>query len=265
MARHRQLWDASRFLIVRWRSDMSDCKQQQASAGDELDLIELAQVLWAEKILVLIFTAVTTLAALAYTFAVSPQYASQAVISPATIDTFGSLAGALGAKQRDNEIFGIKAGAQLANDAFNIFATNLRSVSGQRAFLGTFQTEGPFELSVSKGRVVTNATIAADPDPVTVSVLAGKAEIAKEAVEQYLAVTARLTTAQINHYFSELGISQRIEPGSLYRLEQPALVNSKPVKPKRALIVALGVVLGGMLGVFVALVRLMLKKRAGTN
>lgn len=244
---------------------MNDCKQQQASAGDEIDLIELAQALWAEKILVLIFTAATTLAALAYTFAVSPQYASQAVISPATIDTFGSLAGALGARQRDNEIFGIKAGAQIANDAFSIFATNLRSLSGQRAFLDTFQAEEPFEISVSKGRVVANATVAADPDPVTVSVLAGKAEIAKEAVEQYLAVSARLTTAQINDYFSGLGISQQIESGSLYRLEQPPLVNSKPTKPRRTLIVALGVVLGGMLGVLVALVRLMLKKRAETN
>lgn len=243
---------------------MSDYRQHQTCAGDEIDLIELAQALWVEKLLVLAFTVVTTLAALAYTFVVPPQYASQAVISPATIDTFGSLAEALGARQRDSETFGIKAGAQIANDAFNVFAKNLRSFNQQRAFLDAFQAEEVFELSVSKPRATT-ATAAADPDPITVSAFADQAEIPKDVVEQYLAFTSKITTAQINDYFSGLGISQRIEPGSLYRLEQPAAVNTKPVKPKRALIIALGLVLGGMLGVFVALVRIMLKKRSGKN
>lgn len=41
----------------------------------------------------------------------------------------------------------------------------------------------------------------------------------------------------------------------LVRLDQPALDSSKPIKPKKALILALGFVLGGMLGVFAALVR----------
>jgi chain length determinant protein (polysaccharide antigen chain regulator) len=40
-------------------------------------------------------------------------------------------------------------------------------------------------------------------------------------------------------------------------VEQP----DAPIKPKKALILALGVVLGGMLGLFIALIRLMLKKR----
>ena len=42
----------------------------------------------------------------------------------------------------------------------------------------------------------------------------------------------------------------------LVRLDQPALDSSKPIKPKNALILALGFVLGGMLGVFVALIRI---------
>jgi chain length determinant protein (polysaccharide antigen chain regulator) len=40
-------------------------------------------------------------------------------------------------------------------------------------------------------------------------------------------------------------------------VEQP----DTPIKPKKILILALGVVLGGMLGLFIALIRLMLKKR----
>lgn len=245
------------FFIARWRNDMSDCRQHQTCAGDEIDLIELAQALWVEKLLVLAFTVVTTLAALAYTYVVQPQYASQAVISPATIDTFGSLAEALGARQRDSETFGIKAGAQIANDAFSVFATNLRSLNVQRAFRESFLADEFFEISVGSPRAVT--------DPITVSATAGAAEVPKDVVDQYLAYTSQITTAQINNYFSGLGINQRVEAGSLYRLEQPATVNSKPAKPKRALIIALGFVLGGMLGVFIALVRIMLKKRSGKN
>lgn len=41
----------------------------------------------------------------------------------------------------------------------------------------------------------------------------------------------------------------------LVTIDQRALQPSKPIKPKKALILALGLVLGGMLGVFVALVR----------
>jgi len=51
------------------------------------------------------------------------------------------------------------------------------------------------------------------------------------------------------------GIKLDTERLRLVRLDQPALDSSKPIKPKKALILALGFVLGGMLGVFVALVR----------
>lgn len=51
------------------------------------------------------------------------------------------------------------------------------------------------------------------------------------------------------------GIKLDTERLLLVRLDQPALDSSKPIKPKKAMILALGLVLGGMLGIFVALVR----------
>jgi LPS O-antigen subunit length determinant protein (WzzB/FepE family) len=47
----------------------------------------------------------------------------------------------------------------------------------------------------------------------------------------------------------------------LARIDQPAQKPLKRLKPKRALILALGVVLGGMLGVFVALMRNLMQPR----
>ena len=58
--------------------------------------------------------------------------------------------------------------------------------------------------------------------------------------------------ASINLDFSNL---------DLVRIDQPAIQPAKPIKPKKILIMSLGLILGGMLGVFIALVRGMLAKR----
>ncbi|WP_222908768.1 Wzz/FepE/Etk N-terminal domain-containing protein [Pseudomonas sp. DNDY-54] len=219
----------------------------------EIDLIELAQALWAEKIIILAFIVAATSAALGYYLSVAPQFASQATIASAPLNAFGSLAGALEARQSDRSSSGIAAGTQVANDTFSVFVMNLNSPSEQRVFKDSLASAAPFALTVSKGRTTS--------DPIAISATAGAADIAKDAVENYLIYTSRVTAAQINDYLSGLGITQRVEPGSLYRLEQPAAVNSAPVKPRRNLIISLGFVLGGMLGVFVALIRIMYKKR----
>ena len=51
------------------------------------------------------------------------------------------------------------------------------------------------------------------------------------------------------------GIKLDTERLRLVRLDQPALQSSRPIKPKKMMILALGIVLGGMLGVFIALIR----------
>lgn len=48
---------------------------------------------------------------------------------------------------------------------------------------------------------------------------------------------------------------------AVFTLDSAAEVPETPIKPKKALILALGLVLGGMLGVFIALIRGMLAKR----
>lgn len=48
----------------------------------------------------------------------------------------------------------------------------------------------------------------------------------------------------------------------LVSIDQPALEPLRPIKPKKALILALGLVLGGMLGLFVALVRHMMRRES---
>ncbi|WP_312958239.1 Wzz/FepE/Etk N-terminal domain-containing protein [Stutzerimonas nitrititolerans] len=58
------------------------------------------------------------------------------------------------------------------------------------------------------------------------------------------------------------GIKLDTERLRLVRLDQLALQSLNPVKPKKTMIIALGLVLGGMLGVFIALIRSLMVRSA---
>ena len=80
----------------------------------------------------------------------------------------------------------------------------------------------------------------------------------REGEDLYLA-----NLAQLREEAARLkGIKLDTERLRLVRLDQPALESLKPVKPKKAMILALGLVLGGMLGVFIALVRSLMARSA---
>ncbi|MCQ4277090.1 LPS O-antigen chain length determinant protein WzzB [Stutzerimonas degradans] len=67
--------------------------------------------------------------------------------------------------------------------------------------------------------------------------------------------------AQLREEASRLkGIKLDTERLRLVRLDQPALQSLNPIKPKKVLILALGLVLGAMLGIFVALVRSLMNR-----
>lgn len=71
------------------------------------------------------------------------------------------------------------------------------------------------------------------------------AELAENRKEIY-----RLKSLQVN-----------MDKLNLVRVDQAAVEPTAPIKPKKSLIVAVGIVLGGMLGVFAALIRSMIRKR----
>ncbi|GGK09289.1 Wzz/FepE/Etk N-terminal domain-containing protein [Pseudomonas matsuisoli] len=60
------------------------------------------------------------------------------------------------------------------------------------------------------------------------------------------------------------GIKLNTDSLHLVRLDQAAQQPLAPIKPKKALVLALGLILGGMLGVFVALIRVLMTRRRST-
>lgn len=53
-----------------------------------------------------------------------------------------------------------------------------------------------------------------------------------------------------------------LSSANLVEIDQPAVTPLRPIKPRKALILALGLVLGGMLGVFAALIRAMFQRQS---
>lgn len=62
-----------------------------------------------------------------------------------------------------------------------------------------------------------------------------------------------------NEFFKGVDISP--DNVAVFTLDSPAQIPETPIKPKKALIMALGLVLGGMLGVFIALIRRLIKNQ----
>lgn len=60
------------------------------------------------------------------------------------------------------------------------------------------------------------------------------------------------------------GLTVDMEKLELVRIDQQAIEPTSPIKPNKKLIVAIGIVLGGMLGIFAALIRSFVRKRQTT-
>lgn len=235
------------------KSQHFDIKQQ---CSDEIDLLELAQQLWQEKLLIALITLAMTAVAAGYAFITPSQFASQIVLSSAPIGLYGELV----AKMQDQktvlqaEPSPIALGRKLSNDAFGLLGSNLESIRNRQQFIRSASDWQGISVTVTQDRKA--------PENLTMSTIGPDAEAAQAFLNQYLVYVAQQTQSELNAYFHQsLGTDQLITVEMLYTLEQPAAVNSQPVKPRIPLILALGFVVGGMLGVFVALVRSVLKKQ----
>src|SRR5690554_4792252 len=64
---------------------------QSIAQDDEIDLFELAQYIWQERILVVIVTAAVTVLALIYALVATPVYQTSSILKPAKIKDLDQL------------------------------------------------------------------------------------------------------------------------------------------------------------------------------
>jgi len=243
-----------RFFVINNETEMTS---GHPSATDEIDLVELAQALWRQRLLIALCTVLFTLVALGYSYSVTPTFTSQATIAPASINSFGKLAGSLNFRSPTHGESAIADGVRLANDAFNVLIENLNSHIVRRDFDENYPAYRQLVFQVNRGKQKVA--------PVSLNATGTEPELSKAFIDAYLAYATATTAVQLNEFLNGMGVAEEVEVSALYRLEQSATVPSVPVKPKRTLIIALGFVLGGMVGVFIGVIRSMLAKRISNN
>jgi LPS O-antigen subunit length determinant protein (WzzB/FepE family) len=227
---------------------------QNQTSEDEIDLIELIQDLWEQRWLIAAVTSLVLMFSVVYVFVSKPIYSVTAVLAPAPVNAFGLIAGDMGVEQLKVAKSVISIGTDLADDAFALVVKNFESTAVLDGFNNALINADVYTLQVIKGR--------SPVESVSISVFSDSSEGAKEYLDGYMAYVSEISATQLNEYFQALSLSHAISPGSLYRIEQLPKLPAQPIKPKKPLIIFLGVVLGGMLGVFSALMRLVLRKRS---
>ncbi len=231
--------------------------QPASSYDDEIDLFELAQDIWREKVLVIAVTGLISLATLGYVLMVPSvyTYSNQASLKPASLHGYGSLAAAMQADGKQ----GLQVANELANSNFALLQKNLASSSGQNSFAqqNDLAKDISARVSIPKEAVLRDGTVSSFDLIVTSS----KKQELDVALNQYLEFVAELTVQELNSFLAGLGVGQQVSADMLYNLDKPAGANSVQVKPKKKLIMAVGLVLGAMLGVFAALLRSAIRKR----
>lgn len=216
---------------------------------DEIDLFELFQTLWEEKVLIVLITLVCTIAAALYAFTAQPQYSVSMTLKPAPLSLYGELVA--GMEGDANKSIGL--GRSTAEQILGQFANNLQ-LRANRAQNAT--SEGVLGLNVTTDNA-RNTQIA---QWVTIQLSTLQPDGAVEVLQNYVDAVSESTLQELNSFVQGLGNPVAITKEMLYTVDAISS-QARLNKPNKKLIVAVGIVLGGMLGVFAALIRSMIRKR----
>src|SRR5690606_23581058 len=117
---------------------------------DEIDLFELAQDLWREKVLVVLVTFMVTVVAGVYVTAVPSVYSYSAsmTLKPASLHEYGRLAAAMQTEGKQ----GLQVATEVTTTAFSILQNNLDSQLSKQKFAAVNGKDVLFSTSVPKGR-----------------------------------------------------------------------------------------------------------------
>lgn len=227
---------------------------QNTSYDDEIDLFELAQELWREKLLVITVTLAVFLSALAYVIAVPTVYThtAETTLRQASLHHYGPLAAAL----RTEEKQGVETATELIGANFLLIRKNLANTFLQDQFIQQILSDGSIRISVDR-----LARDRLDLDTLTLSISSSTDQELKEYTKQYLDFISHHTAEEINEFLVGLGVDQEVSTDMLYSIDKPTSFKAVEAKPKKKLILAVGFVLGGMLGLFAALIRSAIRKR----
>lgn len=215
--------------------------------ADEIDLFELLQMLWQEKILIILTILIFTCVAAFYAFTAQPQYSVSMTLKPGPLSLYGELVAGMDSKEQKSIALGRSTAEQVLAELNN----NLALRTNQASHLNDESTLG-FKVT-SQGR-----------QQITLELSILQPEGAATKLQNYLEAVSKITVKELNSFVHGLGNTNAITKKMLYTVDASSSQASL-VKPKKSLIIAVGFVMGGMLGVFAVLIRSMIRKRKNAN
>lgn len=210
---------------------------------DEVDLVELLQRLWAQKRLIFLVTLCGFVSAVSYVYFTPEKYESKPILSPPSITAF-----AHAPFVRDVNV-SLSSNTDLLGVALKL-SDNVMLLLGRRllapATYASFISESPEFLGCF-------STSSQGVNKVVVSVVCADKDISLRALDAYIKYASRITVQEFQVLMVAVGVEHSIQASGLYSVESPVSVS---VTPRRSLVLALGLVLGGVLGLSIALARL---------
>lgn len=219
---------------------------QNSYGSHEIDLFELLQTLWQEKLLIIFITFICTASAAIYAFTAQPQYSIYMTLKPAPLSLYGELvAGMKGDKQND-----IMLGRSTVEAVLTQLKMNLELQANKVKYL-TGKDIVKLQVNSKSSKNTDNAE---STQQVTLVLNILQPEGAAQILYSYLDSVSELTLKELNSFVLGLGNTSLISKEMLYTVDSESN-KAYQVKPKKSLIIAIGIVFGGMLGMFIAMVR----------
>lgn len=214
---------------------------------DEIDLAELLQKLWAQKFVILFITFCGVASAAGYAYLTPQKFESKTILAAPSITAFAPFVQDVKVSSGSTvDVLGVAL--KLSDNVMVLLSRNLLAPATQAAFI----SENPRFAGCA-------SAISQTGNKVVVSVTCPDKGDSLLALSSYIEHASKITAQEFQSLMMAVGVKSSIKARELYSVE--SLPNTKAM-PKKKLILALGLVLGGMLGLSIALIRCMLDQRA---
>ncbi len=231
---------------------MSEIQPSPLSArrcDDEIDLIELLQNLWSQKLMITLFTLCGLAVAAGYIYITPTKFTSQTVLASPSITAFSPFVKDMSIGS-DSKVDMLDAALNLSDNVIKLLGRSLLAPNTQTAFIS--------ENSSFSGCIATGSQNRNSPSKITVSVTCPSRVNSLLALDGYIEFASKIAVQEFQTLMQAVGIKNSIRAHDIYSVESTP---STKASPNKNLIFVLGILLGGMLGVFAALIRIMVINR----
>lgn len=252
------------------------------TADDEIDLRELACTLWKNKGTVIAITALTTALAAGYAYTATPVYQTTMGLlppPPSALIEFNTQPVTLSPVEAANLLF-YYLSANATKTEFSAAVMPKHAGIPQPSISTSQQATGQMAITLASSKPEQLTQLA--ESYLNLAANAAKKEYnlrlhatrkaLQEKLEQDLVIATEIAASPSyapeitdarngsvillrNQLLQAQNKAKTAIDIPLYTVDTPAATPTAPIKPKKQLIIALGVVLGGMLGVFLVLIR----------